>query len=289
MSNLTLENMVTFRTNLNFLIMKNRILHFTVLLVLFYMPYSSRAQSESIEGFFDHLVVSLKTSSYDSLSSHLSQKFQQSANFMPDRTKGFILPKISQPYVELWNSGEMPNVGNQLALGSKSENAIEKAKSHYGFDGEDYGPDVPLFTVGSENSAGHPYGGNFFVDYGSMKIENPAPSPRIVQFTEARWIIPETRAQSNRKDFRFYELEVSEEDTKLICRDKNGFVLQTREVNPSADNILGGVVGVVSLHFKLSEPLFDERTEVSFGTDSEVIYDKTTMIIVCSKEAFDRW
>ncbi len=269
--------------------MKNLPSRLIVLLVLLWIPYTSSAQSESIEGFVDHLVVSLKTSSFDSLSSHLSQKFQQTTNFMPDRTKGFILPKISQPYVEIWNSGEMPNVGNQLALGSKSEDAIEKAKSHYGFDGEDYGPDIPLFTVGSENSAGHPYGGNFFVDYGSMKIENPNPSPRIVQFTEARWIIPETRAESNRKDFRFYELEISEEDTKLICRDKNGFVLQTKEVKASADNILGGAVGVVSLHFSLSEPMFDERTEVTFGADSKVIYDKTKMIIVCSQQALDSW
>jgi hypothetical protein len=250
----------------------------TGLLMFSHMGYSqSDSSNEKIDGYFDHIVVTVPGIHFDSLMQVLKSNLPNSVAIMPENDKAFLLPENTIPYVELWNSSMAPNTGSQISLGSKDENAIAKAQSYYGFEGTAYGE---MFTVGAEYSSGHPYGGNFFVSYGSMNLSNPSNSIEVKQLNEIYTLLPNIRT-SVKDDYAFFGITVEgDDDGSFIATDAKGTVLNTKLVESTPAAVLGGGIGHVSLYFELNEPVYEERTELTISDEIKLVFDEKSFTLI---------
>lgn len=250
----------------------------TGLLMLSHMGYSQTDSSiEKIDGYFDHIVVTVPGIHFDSLMQVLKSNLPNSVAIMPQNNKAFLIPEKTIPYVELWNSSMVPNTGSQISLGSEDENAIAKSKSYYGYEGIAYGE---MFTVGAEYSSGHPYGGNFFVSYGSMNLSNPSNSIEVKQLNETYTLLPNIRT-SVKDDYEFFGIAIEEVDEdSFIATDLNDKVVRTKLVKSTPEAVLGGGIGHVSLSFELNDPVYEERTELSISDEIKLVFDEKSFTLI---------
>ncbi|MBK3517663.1 hypothetical protein [Carboxylicivirga marina] len=240
----------------------------------------------SINGYFDHVVVTMPTKTFDSLSLYLKGAIPNSTRIAQDNSKVFILPRLKMPYVEIWNSGIIYNAGNQIALGSTDDNAIEKAKAHYMQGGFDYGDG--LFIVGRELAAGHPYGGNFFVSYGNLNTQNQADSIEILRLKEIKTIIPKTR-EYIQEDYEFFNIEIEKQDSTFSSIDKYDTKVYTKIIKGTPEKILLGKIGHVSFRFELTEAKFNEYKEILVDDKLKIIFDGKELIIILLEEEYIKW
>jgi hypothetical protein len=257
-------------------IIQKTVLSIHLLLVAFNGYSQSNSIDEKINGYCDHILVTIPGVHYDSLIDVLKSNIPRSM-LSRGNTKDFILPSETFPYVELWNSSTYLYIGSQIALGSKEENAVSKAKSYYGHEGTLSGDF--LLTVGSETSSGHPYGGNFFVDYGTMDISNPKDSIEVSKLKTICTLAPKTKPYII-EDYHFFglDLEVNKESFKAI--DINKTTIHTKFVDSTPEAIASGGIGHVSLEFELNKALYHERKEITFGDEIKLVYDGKSLILI---------
>lgn len=237
---------------------------------------------EKVTGYIDHLVVTVPGLHYDSLIAQLKTYIPKTLAALPDNSKAFIIPSETIPYVELWNSSTSVYTGSQIALGSNDPEAIEKAQAYYGYAGKAYGE---LITIGSEFSAGHPYGGNFFVSYGNMNLANPNDSIEVKSLNSAQTLTPDTK-MSIKKDYTFYDLQLEEDQELLSVRDTKGTSIYTKFVESSPEAVLGGGIGHVSLSFELSEAMSPGRKEIKVSDDIILVFEDKVFTLILLNEQY---
>lgn len=240
---------------------------------------------EKIAGYCDHIVATIPGVHFDTLVQILKSNLPLSLAIMPDNSKAFLIPSEAIPYVEFWNSSTSLYTGSQIALGSKEETAISKAQNYYGHEGTAYGD---LLTVGSEYSSGHPYGGNFFVSYGKMDLSNPNDSVEVLRLRETRTLIPNTKT-SVKDDYDFFSLMIDAEDKSFKATDANGTIISTKLVESTPDAVLGGGIGHVSLHFEITQAIYEERKEFEVGENMTIIFDGNSLILILLKAQYENW
>jgi hypothetical protein len=269
--------------------MKTQIYSRLVWIGLFIIPFLSFSQTdlsqEKINGYCDHIVVTIPGIHFDSLVKTLKTALPRSIALMQDNSKAFLIPEKTFPYVELWNSSTSLYTGSQVALGSKEAKASVKAQDYYGFDGVAYGE---LVTVGRENSSGHPYGGNFFVTYGKMDISNPNDSLEVSCLKEIRTLIPKTKSYVE-NDYDFFSLNIEKAENAFTVTDINETVIRTKLVESTPEAVLGGGIGHVSLHFELTEKIYDERKEVKVGNIMNLIFDGNSFTLILLNHQYEKW
>lgn len=269
--------------------MKNKIYGILLVIIFYVSPYSSFSQTDSlqekIDGYCDHIIVTIPGIHFDSLVQVLKMTVPHSMIIFPDNSKAFLMPKKTNPYVEFWNSSTNLYTGSQIGLGSKEEKAIAKAQSHYGYDGVAEGN---LLTVGREYSVGHPYGGNFFVSYGKMDISNNNDSIEVNCLKEIRTLLPDIKTFV-KDDYSFFSLEVEDKKTAFTATDVNGTVIRTKLVKSTPEALLEGGIGHVSLRFELVEELYAERKEINIGDSMKFIFDKKSFTLILLTAQYDKW
>lgn len=258
-------------------------LFIAVSLLLSNSSYSQK--KEKVSGYIDHIVVTVTGAEFDSLVEILKTSVPKSLMSGTNNTKVFLLPAKTFPYVEIWNSAKSIYTGSQIALGSAEQNAIPKIKKHYGHDGKAYGD---FLTVGSEFSSGHPYGGNFFVSYGSMDITNPNDSIEVAQLKEIRTLTPITKT-TIKDDYAFFDLKMAEKQDSFSTTDKNGTIIHTKWVESNPEAVLGGGIGHVSLTFELADAISTEKIETEIGDNMKIIFDRKRLTLILLKSQFEKW
>lgn len=242
-------------------------------------------KKEKISGYIDHIVVTVTGAEFDSLVQIMKSSVPKSLMSVSDNTKVFIMPNKTFPYVEIWNSAKNIYTGSQIAIGSSEQNDIPKIKKHYGYDGKAYGD---FLTVGSEFSSGHPYGGNFFVNYGSMDITNRNDSIEIAQLKEIRTLTPNTK-KTIKDDYAFFDLKMTEKQDSFSTTDKNGTVIHTKWVESNPEAVLGRGIGHVSLMFELANAISTETIETEIGDNMKIIFDGKRFTLILLKSQFEKW
>jgi hypothetical protein len=269
--------------------MKTKIYCQLIWIGLFIMPSLSFSQNnssqEKINGYCDHVVVTIPGIYFDSLIKQLKTALPSSIALMPDNSKAFLIPEKPLPYVELWNSSTSLYTGSQVAFGSEEENASVQAQNYYGFKGVAY---AELLTVGRENSSGHPYGGNFFVTYGKMNISNPNDSLEVSRLKEVRTLIPDTKSFVA-DDYSFFGFDIEKETDAFTATDVNETVIKAKWVDSTPEAVLGGGIGHVSLHFELTKEIYAERKEVKVGGFMNLIFDGKTFTLILLSSQYEKW
>ncbi|OZV70098.1 hypothetical protein [Winogradskyella aurantia] len=256
------------------------------LLMTTYLGHSqSNSSEERIDGYCDHIVVTIPGVHFDSLMKTLKSNIPRSLAIMPDNSKAFLIPSKSIPYVEFWNSSTSLYTGSQIALGSKEKEAIPKAQRYYGHKGTAYGE---LLTVGTEFASGHPYGGNFFVSYGQIGMSNPNDSVEVVRLKETRTLTPKTKT-SIKDDYSFFRIRIEEYPDSFIATDTNGTLINTKFVESTPEAILGRGMGHVSLEFELAKAIYQERKEFKIGDDLKIIFDGNILIIILLQSQYEKF
>ena len=269
--------------------MKSKIYPHLIWIVLFLMPSLSFSQNnssvENLDGYCDHIVVTIPGIHFDSLIKELQTVMPRSIALMPDNSKAFLVPERTWPYVELWNSSTSLYTGSQVALGSKEEKASARAQNYYGFKGVAYGE---IFTVGRENSSGHPYGGNFFVTYGKMDISNPNDSLEVSRLKEIRTLIPDTKSLIA-NDYNFFGFDIENGKDTFTATDVNETIIKSKLVKSTPEAVLSGGIGHVSLHFELTEEIYAERKEVKVGDSMNLIYEGKSFTLILLSPQYEKW
>jgi hypothetical protein len=252
-------------------------------------PYHSFSQTDSpqekINGYCDHIVVTIPGIHFDSLVQVLKTALPRSLELVQDNSKAFLIPEKAFPYVELWNSSTSLYTGSQVAFGSEEDKASAQAQSYYGFNGVAYGE---LLTVGRENASGHPYGGNFFVSYGKMDIQNPNDSLEVRRLKEIRTLVPNTKSFVV-DDYNFFGFDIEKGIDALTATDVNGTVIRIKLVESTPDAVLGGGIGHVSLHFELTEAIYVELEEVKVGDFMKLIFDGKSFTLILLSSQYEKW
>jgi hypothetical protein len=268
--------------------MKTKIYYQLIWIALF-LPSLSFSQNnsseEKINGYCDHIVVTIPGIHFDSLIKELKTAIPRSIALMPDNSKAFLIPEKTLPYVELWNSSTSLYTGSQIALGSNEEKASARAQNYYGFKGVAYGE---LLTVGRENSSGHPYGGNFFVTYGKMDISNPNDSLEVGRLKEIRTLIPDTKSFVA-DDYNFFGFDIEKGKDTFTATDVNETIIKSKLVESTPEAVLGGAIGHVSLHFELTEEIYAERKEVKVGDIMNLIFDGKSFTLILLSPQYEKW
>jgi hypothetical protein len=253
-------------------------------LLLSVSGFSQNDKSAStISGYCDHIVGTISAVQYDSLVAVLTSRFPKSVAPLADKSKLFILPSSTFPYAELWNSATSLYTGSQVAFGSKEADASKKSQAYYEQTGTAYGD---LLTVGQEGASGHPYGGNFFVNYGSMNLSNPNQEIEIIKLKEIRTIAPKSRNHLM-SDYKFFGFTIQEQADAFDVTDSNGAIIKTKMVEGTPEAVLAGGIGHVSLHFELSQPVA-QAEEISIG-DMKVICEGNQLTIVLLSKPYSVW
>lgn len=266
--------------------MKTQIYSKLVCIGLFLIPFLSFSQTdasqEKINGYCDHIVVTVPGIYFDSLIHIINTNFPKSTLVLPNNTKAFLIPEVTAPYVEFWNSSNSLYTGSQIAFSSVEKNAATKAQSYYGYKGDSFGE---LFTVGEENSCGHPYGGNFFVSYGKTDISNPNDSIEVHRLKEIRTLLPANKS-SVVDDYRFFNLDVKKNDSTFTSKDTNQTIIDSKLIK---SNVIGNSIGHVSFTFELTKMIYNYYKEINLGPNIQFIYDEKSFTLILMKNEYDKW
>jgi hypothetical protein len=222
-----------------------------------------------VDGYIDHVVVTLPSRQYMVLDSFLTAHFGYC--WMKQQGKGFIFSASQRPYVEIWDAGIFYQFGNQIAFGSTQKDAKEKAIKYYGNGGLDF-PGV--FTVGRDGQAGHPVGGTFFVDYGGGGLIPVNDSMKIEKFCGLITTISEIKKDII-DDYRFFHLSADYSDGIYTLKDPLGFTVTI--VEQPVESI---VFGHVALKFKLKNGIPGHEEYPISGFMKAIIDDRDLLIVL---------
>jgi hypothetical protein len=238
-----------------------------------------------ITGYTDHIVVTLASEDFSALSGFMNEEFPNAWKLVKTNNgldqKGFLMPSSAPPYVEFWNAGIYFRLGDQIALGSDDTEARKAAIQYYANQGKEW-DSVELFTVGSEGTAGHPYVGTFFVDYGYPYERNAAAAvDKLVGLMSA--VSPSRTGV--KEDLEAFGFALSPSEAGFIAVDSRAFPVYFAQLPQSPSQSAGHV----ALIFKILEAKYPEKKVIPITDLISAIVDGKDFVIVLNNNLYRQW